>query len=79
MLIQLFRGYSKSFRVVGCEITPSSVNRVFIRPKETDCAVPTVSAGQKNFQDNQEIKATSDNELFFTYSVIWAPSPVRNI
>ncbi|OXA63498.1 Transmembrane 9 superfamily member 4 [Folsomia candida] len=69
----------KSFRVVGCEITPSSVNRVFIRPKETDCAVPRVTAGQQNFQDNQEIKANTDNELFFTYSVVWTPSAVREM
>lgn len=53
------------------------MNRVFIRPKETDCAVPRVTAGQQNFQDNQEIKANTDNELFFTYSVVWTPSAVR--
>ncbi len=61
---------------MGCEVTPSSVSRAFIHKNEPDCAVPRVTPGQQNFQDNQEIKANGDNELFFTYSVVWTPSEV---
>jgi len=67
----------KNFRVVGCEITPSSVNRKFIASQTSkQCSIPPVSpvGSEDSFQ---EIKAEEDNELFFTYSVKWKPSNVR--
>lgn len=43
---------------------------------EKDCSISAIPPGQKNFEDNQEIKLGEDNELFFTYSVSWSPSDV---
>lgn len=65
-------GYSKTFRVVGCEIQPASIHKTKLNLKDDVC-MSTQGDPQEAFQ---EIKSNEDNEIYFTYTVKWKESNV---